>query len=221
MKIKIILSIFLLFVFFRITIAEQTMLIKGNVKDKSGKPLEVTIYFNEDGSGFKNYRISSSADGSYSNGIEGGKIYNIAIKGYYIPKNMSFVNIASTDKYKEYDRDLVLTKLSDGLELDNFQLFKKGKKTLLPAVHKELKKIRKMMKFHNIKVKFVISTADVYCSKGRTKKCKQLLKDRTKVFRNELFKMNFSESRTSVESKLVINKRKSNVADYDVILLAD
>jgi hypothetical protein len=205
MQRKIILILcFLLFSGFPI-LAQKTMLIKGTVLDKSTKqPLELEIHLN--GTADKKYRINSNVDGTYSSGIEGGDTYTISIKGYSIPESERSIKIPKTDAYKEYNRDLHITKFVSGMELYSENLFKSGTTILLPSAEAIL----------------IVSTCDYYDKnkKKRAASTKQLLTDRIKALRDICFKLNFRQSNVDYFEDVVINAKapKSPKDQFKVVI---
>jgi hypothetical protein len=197
------------------------MLIKGTVIDKSTKqPLELEIHLN--GTAEKKYRINSNVDGTYSSGIEGGDTYTISIKGYSIPESERSIKIPKTEAYKEYNRDLHITKFVSGMELYSENLFKSGTTILLPSAEATLKSIRDDLGFHNAKVNFIVSTCDYYDKnkKKRAASTKQLLTDRIKALRDICFKLNFRQSNVDYFEDVVINVKapKSPKDQFKVVI---
>lgn len=202
-------------------LAQKTMLIKGIVVDKTtNKPLEIEIHFK--GETDKKYRINSNVDGTYSSGIEGGDIYSIRIKGYLISESEHTIKIPKTDYYKEYTRDLHISKLESGMELYSNNLFNSGTSVLSPKAEEILKEIRDDLAFHNAKVNFIVSTCDYYnkTKKKRATSTKQLMTDRIKVLRDICFKLNFRQSNVDYFEDIVINSKapKSPKDQFKVVI---
>jgi hypothetical protein len=201
--------------------AQKTMLIKGTVIDKStNKPLELEI--NVKGETGKKYRINSNVDGTYSTGIEGGDTYSISVKGYLISEQEHSITIPKTEYYKEYNRDLHISKFATGMELYSLNLFNPGTAVLSTSAEERLKEIRDDLAFHNAKVNFIVSTCDYYnkTKKKRAASTKQLMTDRIKVLRDICFKLNFRQSNVDYFEDIVINAKapKSPKDQFKVVI---
>lgn len=190
--------------------AQKTMLIKGFVIEKStNKPVETEISII--GNSGKKYRINSNNEGEFSSGIEGGDIYEISIRGYSIPESEKTINIPKTSNYKEYSRDLHISKFASGLDLYNLNIFNKGTAVLSPSAEETLMKMRDEFAFHNLKVNFIVNTADYYekNKKKRASSVKQLMADRIKALKDICFKLNFRQSHIDYFEDVIINNKPS------------
>jgi hypothetical protein len=201
--------------------AQKTMLIKGTILDKStNKPLELEVHLT--GASGKKYRINSNVDGTYSSGIEGGDTYSISIKGYLISESEHSITIPKTEYYKEYNRDLHISKFAPGMELYSGNIFNDGTAVLSASAEEFLKGIRDDLAFHNAKVSFIVSTCDYYnkAKKKRAASTKQLMADRIKVLRDMCFKLNFRQSNVDYFEDIVINAKapKSPKDQFKVVI---
>lgn len=221
MQRRIILIVSILFLTGLQLVAQKTMLIKGTVIDKStNKPLELEI--NLKGETGKKYRINSNVDGTYSSGIEDGDTYEISIKGYLISHSEKSITIPKTNYYKEYNRNLHISKFEAGMELYSNNLFNKGTAILAVNAEEILKGIRDDLAFHNAKVNFIVSTCDYYnkTKKKRAASTKQLITERIKVLRDICFKLNFRQSNVDYFEDIVINAKapKSPKDQFKVVI---
>ncbi len=173
-------------------------LVKGQVLDENGNPVEAEIEIIDNETGKVVYRVkTNSATGQYMVSLPPGRNYAMVIrKEGYLFRSENF-NLVEEDEYHEVQKTVVLTDLSEEgkTELRNI-FFDYNKATLKPESYPELNRLVEFLKkYPDIKIEISGHTDTL----GTLEYNMQLSERRAKAVYNYLVKRGISPDRLTIK----------------------